>query len=120
METFLEMCRIYIRHRHCRFVNDKTSPTMSSPFVCNPLLQNGDEEVRRKKMKATSFKQCTQSMISGDTSNAEMQCETHPCCVFSQVAATVLHCVGVPQLLEELDFFDDVLPFLIEIKDEQM
>lgn len=61
-------------------------------------------------------------MISDDTSNAEMpaQCETHPCCVFSQVAATVLHRVGVAQLLEELYFLDDVLPFLIEIKDEQM
>lgn len=73
-------------------------------------------------MKVTSFKQCSKSTVSGDTSNVEThaQCETHPCCVFSQVAATVLHCVGVAQLLEELYFFDDILPFLIETKDEQM
>lgn len=37
---------------------------------------------------------------------------THPCCVLSQIAATVLNSVGVAQLLEELDFLDDILPFL--------
>lgn len=73
-------------------------------------------------MKATSLRQCAKGMSSVDTCNVEMhaQCETHPCCVFSQVAATVLHCVGVAQLLEELYFFDDVLPFLIKIKTEPM
>lgn len=73
-------------------------------------------------MKATSFEQRAKSTIPVDTSDVEMhaECETHPCCVFSQVAATVLHRVGVAQLLEELDFLDDVLPFLREIKEEQM
>lgn len=37
---------------------------------------------------------------------------THPCCVLSQIAATVLNSVWVAQLLEELHFFDDILPFL--------
>lgn len=37
---------------------------------------------------------------------------THPCCVLSQVAASILHGVGVPQLLKELYLFDNILPFL--------
>lgn len=37
---------------------------------------------------------------------------THPCRVLAQVAASVLHRVGVPQLLKELHLFDDILPFL--------
>lgn len=45
--------------------------------------------------------------------------ETHPCCVLSQVAATVLYSVGVAQLLEELYFLDDVLPFLKRNKKQQ-
>ena len=32
--------------------------------------------------------------------------------MLSQVAAAVLHSVGVAQFLEELHFLDDILPFL--------
>lgn len=55
-----------------------------------------------------------------DRIGATLHSHTHPCCVLSQIAATVLNSVGVAQLLEELDFLDDILPFLenIETSDE--
>lgn len=42
------------------------------------------------------------------------QALTHPCCVLLQVTALVLYGVGVLQLLQKLDFFDDILPFLMK------
>lgn len=37
---------------------------------------------------------------------------TYPCCVLTEVAAFVLDAVGVPDPLQKLHLFYDVLPFL--------
>jgi len=50
--------------------------------------------------------------IRNEVTHTHTLTHTHPCCVLSQVAAMVLHSVGVAQFLEELHFLDDVLPFL--------
>lgn len=37
---------------------------------------------------------------------------TYPCCMLTEVAAFVLYAVGVPDPLQKLHLFYDVLPFL--------
>lgn len=48
--------------------------------------------------------------------NAAAPERTYPCCVLTEVAAFVLDAVGVPDPLQKLHLFYDVLPFLSKTK----
>lgn len=64
------------------------------------------------KCDTDSTQSCCRYVEHNLFTQTQTHTHTHPCCVLSQVAATVLNSVGVAQLLEELHFLDDILPFL--------